>query len=418
MFKFGVALLLLSSYTAFGQDPLIPYLNGKVPGIIKDLGEEVDSVKVRKIVFQSRPIEINGIVSSNEVFAVIARPLKPGKYPGLLVLHGGGGSSEINRVRKWAAKGYIALSLDIPGVAAPDKVPESLGHWKTLPYGSHRFVAIPDLTHSTIFDGVLASVQGLYLLHAQTDVIKDRIGITGVSWGGYMTTFISGVANSYVRASFSTYGSGFYDVASVFLKELDKMPKTDREMWLKYLDAGRRSNKIKSPFFIAAATNDNWFYPPAVMATLKEIKGDAQHFFAPNANHSAAVPGGNSSSNRVGFMQMEEPYFDYHLKGIGLPLPKISIIGITRQKKKAHGSYNVKFLVDTKTTVVNATVFYSAADVAWTKRKWNAVKALKLSGNVYSAEIPADFKDKNTWCFASISDDRPVTVSSDLKALK
>ena len=397
------------------QDPFIPYLNNTAPKIITELGEETDSIKLRKVIFHSRDVTIDGKVISTNVYAAIARPLKPGNYPGILVLHGGGGAAEVDKIRNWAAKGYIAVSLDLPGVTAPEKVPNSTGFWKTYAYAKNRFTVMPDITRSTIFEGVVAAVQGFYLLHSQPDVIKKNIGITGVSWGGYMTTIVSGLVNADVRASFSTYGSGFYDTASVFLKELDKMPAADKALWLKYLDAGRRAKYINTPYFIAAATNDNWFYPPAVMATLKAVKGQVNHFFAPNANHGAPIPGGNSSPKRVGTMQMEETYFNYYLKGMGLPLPQV--LKPTGTPDKSTGNYKVKFSVSSKTNITAATVYYST-DSTWTKRKWVAVQAIPSNNSNYEAQIPAQVIAKGSFWFASISDERPVTVSSMISEIK
>jgi dienelactone hydrolase len=401
-----------------GVDPFIPYLTGKAPAVVKELGEETDSVKVRKLVFHSRDVAVNGSTVPTDVYAVIARPLQAGNYPGILVLHGGGGMAEIDRVRRWAAKGYIAVSLDLPGVADPKKVPNTSGNWKTFAYGEHRFTASPDLTYSTIFDGALAAVQALYLLRSQPDVIKERIGVTGVSWGGYMTTMVSGLAGSGIRASFSTYGAGFYDTASTFLPLLNKMPKAERETWLTYLDAGRRAKNIAAPFFIASPTNDNWFYPPSVMATLQAINSPDYHFFAPNANHAAPVPGGNATANRVGMMQMEEPWFNYYLKDIGSPLPEIAVEEGTGTLNQVNGTYRVRFFVESKTNITEATLYYSPQDTAWTKRRWVAVKAAPLLNGYYEAEVPATASGKGSWCFVSVSDDRPVTVSSHLMECK
>jgi cephalosporin-C deacetylase-like acetyl esterase len=95
----------------------------------------------------------------------------------------------------------------------------------------NRFVVKPDITSSTIFSTVLSSVQGLYLLCSQPDVLKDKVGIVGISWGGYLTTIVSGLANQFIKASFSVYGSGFYDDGSVFLKQLNIMDPFDRALW-------------------------------------------------------------------------------------------------------------------------------------------------------------------------------------------
>lgn len=391
------------------DDPFQPYLNGKAPKIIKELGEEVQgNVKIRKLVFHSRDVKTPDGVVPNEIFAAVVRPVQPGQYPGLLVFHGGGGNAEINKATSWAAKGYIVVVLDEPGVANPDKVHMLTdGPWKKYKYAANRFRVTPDASASTIFDGALASLQALYLLRSQPDVIKDRIGVVGVSWGGYMTTMISGLANKYIRASFSVYGSGFYDLGSAFLKELDKMPPEQRTIWLTYLDAGRRAGNIKTPFFLAAAANDFFFHPPAVMQTLRSMKkAQVNQLFGPNASHKILLPGGTTKkdTSRPGWMEMEQAYFDYFLKDKGQPLPVIT------KAVQAPGIF--KFHVTSPQPVTEALVYYSYADTTWPKRVWVPITAKATADGWYSADVPAEIDGKTFDWYANISDARPVSVSS------
>ncbi len=396
------------------SDPFVPYLIQKAPEILKDLGEEISGdVRVRKLIFKSFNYQDSNEVKQAEIFAAIVRPEKPGTYPGLLVLHGGGGSAEIDKAKKWAACGYVVVVLDEPGVANPDKIPFSTGPWSKYKYGENRFVVKPSLFSSTIFSAVLASVQGLCLLYSQPDVIKGKIGIVGISWGGYLTTIVSGLENNLVKASFSVYGSGFYDKGSVFFNELDKMEPEDRAIWLKYFDAGRRAANIKTPFFIAAAANDNWFYPPSVISTLKNIKGPANHLFSPNCSHKIDLPGGtlDPEPEQPGWLSMEKVYFDYYLKNIGQPLPVIKRIKAERQMS---GDWLVRFRISSKTTIAVAQLNYSEIGVEWTKRKWKTIEAKSLNDGWYEAHISSSEIRKTFECFASISDTRPVTVSSYL----
>ncbi len=402
-------------------DPFCPYLTRKAPEISKDLGEErVDSadVKIQRVIFHSRDTQTSNGTVPTRIFAAIARPGKAGNYPGILILHGGGGSAEVDKAVRWAAKGYIAVAIDLPGVANPAKVPHSSGHWKTFEYGKNRFTASPDITHSTIFDGVLAALQGIYLLQAQPDVIKERIGVTGISWGGYMTTMVSGLAGEYVHAAFSTYGSGFYDVNSTFLKDLDNMPAAQRKTWLTYLDAGRRAKYISAPFFIAGATNDHWFYPPAVMATLNEMNSPVNHFFAPNANHAAPVPGGNAEADRVGWMKMELDYFDYYLKDKGAPLPQIILGNSSFPQEQDAKKCTIRFRVQSQTDIAQAKVFYSTSDTTWTKRKWLDMPTSLTKDGWYEATLPVATEGQKVYWFVSVSDSRPVTVSSVIRLYK
>ncbi|MRX65382.1 alpha/beta hydrolase family protein [Maribacter luteus] len=420
--KFSLWLLLIQVLIGYSQtnglgqpsDLFGQYLTMEPPEIIKDLGEENENgVKLRKVIFHSYFYNDKGKKKNAEIFAAIARPAKDGKYPGLLALHGGAGYAEIDRAKKWAALGYIVVVLDEPGVADPDKIPMSHGPWENYKYGENRFVVKPDLKSSTLFSAVLASVQGLYLLNSQSDVIKDKIGITGVSWGGYLTTFISGLANSTVTASFSVFGSGFYDEGSTFLKYLDSMSSEDRSLWLQYLDAGRVTKNIKTPFFIAAAANDNWFYPPAVSQTLNSIKGNTNHLFAPNNSHKIELPGGTQGKipEEPGWLAMERVYFEYYLKGIGKPLPKITKIKTTKLKK---GKIKVRFKVNSILPVEKPTVSVSQDGNAWPKKIWDSVDAENLNNGWFEVIIPREEAGGAFFCFASISDSRPVTVSSKI----
>lgn len=397
---------LLFSVHAIAQDPFKPYLTGKPPVIVKELGEEIrGNVKVRKLVFHSRDVQTpRGAIPTN-IFAAIVRPLQPGKYPGLLIFHGGGGNAEMDKALAWAKLGYITAVLDEPGIGNSDKMSEhSTGLWKTYKYGTNRFTDVPQ---STIFDGVLASLQMLYLLNAQPDVIKDRIGIAGISWGGYMTTMITGLAGKYVHASFSVYGCGYYDEGSTFQKGLDTMATAKKAAWLRYLDAGRRAQNIRTPFFIAGAANDAFFYPPAVMQTLRVLKSkDVNHLFGPNGSHKIMLPGGTTKKDttRPGWLEMEQAYFDYHLKGIGQPLPVVTA-------SEQVNATQLRFKVKSTTPITEAIIYYSYADTTWPQRVWVPVTAALAGDGWYKATLPEETKDRQLDWYANVSDARPVSAS-------
>ncbi|MEI6679046.1 MAG: glycosyl hydrolase family 28-related protein [Mariniphaga sp.] len=412
--KIGTVIVSDVDKPVVNNDPFLPYLNGQAPKIVKDLGEETaNGVRIRKVVFHSYDYKNKSKDAEAVIFGAIVRPEKAGNYPGLLLLHGGGGYAEIEKAKKWAILGYVVVVVDEPGVANPDKIPFSHGPWEGIKYGENRFITTPTVTSSTIFSSVLASLQGLYLLNAQSDVIKDKIGVLGISWGGYLTTIVSGLANPMIHAAFSVYGCGFYDDGSTFLRNLNTMKPEERATWLKYLDAGRRADAIKVPFFIASGTNDNWFYPPAVMSTLKIIKGPVNHVFSQNTSHKIDLPGGTNAPTpgQPGWLSMEQIYFDYYLKGEGKPLPKIQEI---TAEKSANGNTKVRFKVNSLLPVAAGQVCYSLVGVEWTKRKWETVQATAAEQGWYEADIPS--KDlKNAFeCFATVSDARPVSVSSYL----
>jgi dienelactone hydrolase len=433
IFLTAIALLWspLSGWTTDNQsasDPFLPYLKDKAPEILRDIpdtGEPHEGVTVRRVVFLSRlaPTLTDPVPSG--IFAIIATPKTPGKHPGMLVLHGGGGSAEVDKAIAWAQRGYIAVAPDLPGIADPKKLTNTTGWWKDLKYGEGRYMAKPDASGSVLFDAILSGIQSLHLLRAQPDVDPSRIGVVGASWGGYMTTMVCGLAGDKVRAGFAVFGCGFYEFTSQ-QPTLLKLPPEERATWMKYLDAGRRAPGIRAAFFTAGAANDFFFWPRAVQATLDAIPGEKNHLFAPNANHKTPLPGGTvfpktaaepftptpfqpfptPSGSKANWLAMEVPYFDFYLKGTGKPLPVVTLL-------KSDNPLVPHFKISAPVPLTKVEVFWSAENPDWMKRVWISAPATKTADDTYNATLPAEAAQGAYW-FVVASDERPVTVSSDL----
>lgn len=420
-----VTLLVISAALPLlaADDPFTPYLTGRAPEILREVQDSdapPEGVTVRRVVFRSR--------ENSEIFAVIATPKTPGPHPGMLVLHGGGGSAEVDKAIAWAQRGYVSVAPDLPGIANPQKLTDTKGRWNALKYGEGRYVANPDATASLLFDAVLSAMQSLYLLRSQPDVDPKRIGVVGISWGGYMTTMVCGLAGDQVCAGFAVFGCGFYEYSSQ-QPTLLKMAPEERERWLRDLDAGRRAPGIKAAFFTAGAANDFFFWPPAVQATLDAIPGTKNHLFAPNANHKVPLPGGTvfpkastepfvptpfqpfptPSGNKANWLAMEVPYFDFYLNGKGQPLPVVSV-------EKSEDLRVARFRVTAPRPITKAEIYWSAPSTDWMKRVWAALPATPLSEGRYEVRFPEEVVPGSDW-FVVASDDRPVTVSSDFMHL-
>lgn len=435
-----VAFILIVASTLTGRaadDPLLPWLDGKAPEILREIPFTAPlpgNVTVRQIVFQSR--------EASEIYAIIATPTTPGPHPGILVLHGGGGSAEIDKAIAWAQRGYVAVAPDLPGIAQPEKLRFTTGKWSALKYGEGRWTATPDAGESVLFDAVLGAMKSLYLLRAQPQTDPARVGVVGISWGGYMTTMVCGLAGDQVKAGFSLYGCGFFDLGSqshVTVPHNPKLPRTslgrltpeERERWLATLDAGRRTPGMRAAYFLAAATNDFFGWPTAAQATLDSIPGEKNQLFAPNANHKIPVSGGDISDSEVpdpdfvptpfqpyptpqgkkaNWLSMEVPYFDYHLKGIGSPFPQVTVL------PSPDATPSARFQVTSAHPLTQVEIYWArsipqtpaADDIK--QRQWIAAPATLLANGTYQAMLPPE---AGTW-FALVSDDRPVTASSAL----
>ena len=431
-------------------------------------GEQLkNNVRIRHVTFKSAPVYKDGAYHDDTVvYAMIAMPADaaPGrKLPGLLILHGGGQFAQWAPqhwlVEQWAAAGYVVVTCDLPGIASPAFADAGSGTWRSVPYGNTpNFTVTPDIKASWLYTAEVTALKAFALLKTQPEVDPSKIGIVGVSWGGYSTIMLCGLLGDRVAAGFSTYGSGFYDEDSAF--KLFINPATSGFMfnsdpsgferwknqgisqWLTYLDAGRRAGGIKSHFYLAASANDHFFRPPAVVKTLRAITNAASlgFQFSPNAqpdpkdpnpahdigyyciksSHNILTPGGNVvpptfSRTLMGRgLPIESVYFDYHLKGVGAPLSTIKLAGNPRAD--AQNNLKINFAVTAVPSVtLQAPKLYCSTHTSedtWEKRNWVALDipimetGAKGSVHNYSVTMPANIVARNVDWYVLVSDTR------------
>lgn len=348
-------------------------------------------------------------IKNNGIYTVLAYPKKAGIYPGILVLHGGMQNADIvaNRVEANARRGYISMAPELPVIANPTD--NSEGEWVKKGYLHNAFKDTSEPLECSLFETVSAAVDAFNLLKSaeiilpeEVKIDKYNIGLTGFSWGGYLVTMLCGILKEQVKAGFSNYGCGYYDLTAYWDKDFAKMSEANKKIWLENYDAGRRAKNITAPFFIASPSNDTFFYPPSVMKTLESIPSDNKGLvFSPNSHHCIKLPGGTSENpDDPHGCSMENIYFDYHLKGEGDNFPKIILQGTT-------------LTVDRN--VVSVELIYSDNSVNYTEREWKKLNKdlIVYKNGAYTALIPEELKQNNDFYFL-VTDDRNVSVSSEI----
>jgi dienelactone hydrolase len=391
-----------------------PFLDGKAPEIVREVQpwtlDEKLPVLIRKVVIKARTIP-ESADGDSDVLVILAKPAEGGKRPGLLHLHGGGGAASEGDARRWASAGYVVAAPDLPGIANPANVPHSSGPIRR-PYDKSRWTAEPDASASTLFDGVAAGIKAFYMLKAQPEVIPDKVGITGVSWGGYTTTMLCGLLGAEVKAAVSVWGAGFYDYGSTFLRNPGwvKMPPVERDRWLQHLDAGRYAANIQCAMLFVAATNDKWFYPPCVMQTYNTVSSPKTIVWAPNKSHYADnIPGGSKSPKRRSIAGMESDFLDYHLLDAGKSFPAV---GITLVQKSAAG-IEITGALQRGEAVESLKLWHSAppTDGDWPRVEWQEQPCTRRGDDGFSATIPVQALHPSTVFFITASEhDRSVST--------
>ena len=396
-------------------DIYLPYLQDNPPEIVEELPEQrVGDVIVREFWFVPR--DIPGTDERYEVHAVMARPATPGPHPAIVFCHGGGGYTHRERVSiiGWARKGYVCIGQDQPGFC---NMRQSLSRGPSADVAGSAFVPTPDATASPLFDGVVAVLRSLSILRNDPDVDPERIGVFGGSWGGYMTNMAAALGGDKFAAAFAIYGAGYYDLATDWAYRFSKMPADERERWLAAFDPGRLATNTTADYMILQATNDWYFWPPSVEATLENIPApgpgtEKNWLFSPNDYHAIRLPGGTSDPG-VNHAQhrsyMEVRYMDWKLKGEGAAFPTAQATG---EPVREGDAIRVRFATTSELPIASAAVYWSGGEMAWRLRWWEAVQAEEVEPGVYEALLPVRSADKRLDWVGVVSDEGAASVST------
>lgn len=184
-------------------------------------------------------------------------PMPEGGYPAIVLVHGGAGQVFCEWIKLWTDKGYVALALDmfankLDGTLA--KVENSLAG----PNESHSG-SINDNPYDYQNSWVYHSVTNVILCHnylrSLSNVNANKIGITGISWGGFITNIVSGV-DSRFSAFAPVYGSGYiYDDT----KWNGAFGNEDRQAWINRFDPSSYVQYNNKPTLYVSGIDDNCF---------------------------------------------------------------------------------------------------------------------------------------------------------------
>jgi len=201
------------------------------------------------------------------VFAYLAMPkVAPGKtVPGIVLVHGGLGSAFRRWAKHWADRGYAAISMDTCGcVSGNEYGDEQRGHRRhewAGPQGWGAFDKAGDpVEDQWAYHAVAAVVRANSLLRSLPGVDPNRIGLTGVSWGGYLTCMAAGVDRRFAFAA-PVYGCGFLDDDSVWNDKAKGTPgEADFQKWCGLFDPRHYLCNARGPFLFVDGSND-FAYP-------------------------------------------------------------------------------------------------------------------------------------------------------------
>lgn len=234
-----------------------------------------------------------------EVFAFYASPItigasyKPGtKFPGVVLIHGGGGTAFAEWVHLWAKRGYAAIAMDLNGSRAPEPVFDEKGMAKgnahdqktrtRLPNGGpahghpEKFdcVLTPDTSDDWPFHAAASVMRAHTLLRSFPEVDAEHTAVTGISWGGYTTCLVASLDDRF-KAAVPVYGCGFlHEGESVQKPSIDKLDAEHRALWVKEYDPGSLLARCRVPIFFVNGTNDVHYVLDSYMKSYNVVPGE------------------------------------------------------------------------------------------------------------------------------------------------
>ena len=166
---------------------------------------------VRAIFFEALPWK----GKPTRVFAWLGLPEQSkGKVPGVVLVHGGGGTAFKEWVQKWNQRGYAAISIAVEGQTSEPGAKKSSGRqgWKRHNWpGPERAGIYADsaepLAEQWMYHAVADTVLANSLLRSLPEIDAAKVGLMGISWGGVITSTVIGIDPRFAFA-IPTYGCG------------------------------------------------------------------------------------------------------------------------------------------------------------------------------------------------------------------
>jgi dienelactone hydrolase len=313
--------------------------------------------------------------------------------PGVVCVHGGGGTAFAEWVHIWNKQGFAAIAIDTNGAvpqAINDNNPDKHRHaWAGPPrYGFDQ--AAWDVRDQWPYHAVAAIIRAHSLLRSMPTVDSSNIGVTGISWGGYLTCLVAGVDPRF-KFAIPVYGCGFVHEGTSWNKAVDDY---GRDRWVSLWDPSSHLGKARLATLWINGTNDAHYHLPLFQKTYRLPQGPRSLSIRVRMDH------GHGS----GWAPPEIYAFAKAAVGKGDKLIEVA------QQSCSGGRASVEYFAPSGVEVQSAELNYTTDGGAWRERYWQTIGAtVEAAKKRVLADLPADA----TTCYFNLTDSRGLLVSSE-----
>ncbi len=334
---------------------------------------------------------------ATRVFAYYGAPeVEPGEQvPAMVLVHGGGGSAFVPWVKLWVERGYAAIAMDTCGCISSGGYRNHPRHERGGPPGWGGFDQLDwPVEDQWTYHAVADVILGHSLIRSMPEVDAERTGITGISWGGYLTCIVAGVDGRFKFAA-PVYGCGFLGDNSTWLGTFENLGEAKARLWLNQWDPSQYLPEARMPMLWVTGTND-FAYPMDSLQKSYRLPASARTLcLRVRMAHAHGGPGEHPEEIRA--------MADAILKD-GAPLARVTSTG-------RHGR-EVWTTFTSEAPIVKAELNYTTDTGKWQDRNWQTIPA-RLDLGKASAVLP---EEVSVYYF-NLIDERDLVVSSEHEEL-
>lgn len=336
------------------------------------------------------------------VFALIGIPNEiHGKMlPGIVLVHGEGGTANASWIQKWNQQGYAAIAIDLNGCLPRPVQDHEKMTWTRMPDGGPygyeasfaQFSKKEPLEEQWPNYAVNALSQAHSLLASFAQVDNKKIGIAGISWGGYLACIEASLDSRYAFV-ISSYGCGFLTENSQRWNNEGNL-----KQWCQHFDPAHYLSQLNMPIFWLTGTRDSYYPLSALEKSYDLVKSPVWLHLLEDMPHSFSA----------GCSPEEIYVFANQITKKSTPLP-----AILSQDLQSPNIARVFYQSETK--IVKADFLYTKADPQKcnAKNNWITINAT-INTNTNTKKITAEIPPNAQMFYFNLHDNRGLIVSSKI----
>lgn len=203
--------------------------------------------------------------------------------PAVVLVHGGGGTAYSDWVTEWTERGYAAIAIAVEGQTDEEA---SEGGWVKHQWGGPARSGIYndsniEITDQWMYHATADTILANSLMRSLPTVDSNKVGISGVSWGGVITSTTIGIDDRFAFA-IPIYGCGDMDKASNWWGNA----LIGDPIYEEVFDPMVRMEKATIPSLWISYPQEKNFPMGQQATTYRGVTGDRMVTLIPNLGHS------------------------------------------------------------------------------------------------------------------------------------